>query len=312
MTVRILEATREHAPGIRRLFASIFHTELSEEEWLWKFDRNPDGWFGIVAEESGEVVGHYAGTGLKVRLDGQESLVYAVGDVATAPRIRGFGNRVFREMTGAFYEVIDARGTPFCFGFPGERHLPISHRVIGTRTLFPIREIRVPIASIPPPSEGASVADFVSEEFDAFWERFRERIPEGAVRDRARANWRFHARPARYYRMVWISKGGRIDSWAALSVAGDRALVADHLFAQGASADVPEILRAAAQEGGRLGARELVLWETPGGPGREAIARLSDARSDAGFSMAARALDETALRRFEARLHLTPALYDLV
>src|SRR5215813_3804651 len=41
---RIREATLEDVPGIRELFARAYGAELPEEEWRWKFERNPDGW----------------------------------------------------------------------------------------------------------------------------------------------------------------------------------------------------------------------------------------------------------------------------
>src|SRR5207302_10543820 len=139
------------------------------------------------------------------------------------------GRDVFQDMKDAFYEDVDGRGVPFCFGFPGTRHLAISNRLVGTRTLFPIREVRASIASIPPSASSWEAGDFVGEEFDALWAAAAARIPEGPVRDRARVNWRFHARPDRYYRMVWTlgASGGGWSGWAALSVSGTRALVAE-------------------------------------------------------------------------------------
>ena len=46
----VREATPADAPGIRRLFARVFEKEMTAQEWSWKFERNPDGWFGVVAE----------------------------------------------------------------------------------------------------------------------------------------------------------------------------------------------------------------------------------------------------------------------
>ena len=61
-----------------------------------------------------------------------------------------------------------------------------------------------------------------------------------------------------------------------------------------------------------LGARRLVFWETPAGPGRRAIEALPGERAAAGFPMIVRVFDEDAVRRFAQRLHLVPSLYDLV
>ena len=311
MTARIREATAEDAPGIRRLFARTFGTELPEEEWLWKFARNPDGWYAVVAEEDGEIVGNYAGWGMRFLLEGEETLLYSVGDVATDPRARGLGRGVYRAMAEAFYESIGARGIPFCFGFPNARALAISHRLVGSRTLFPIREVFVPLESFPPPPADATSGEIVSEAFDLLWDAARGGISHGAVRDRARVNWRFHARPTRYYRMVSVGAGGAMRSWAALSVVGERALVADYLDAD-AGRGLPALFAAAAAEAARWQARHLVFWDTPGGPGRAAIAALPSERREAGFPLIVRTFDAEAARRFSQRLHLVPALYDLV
>jgi predicted N-acetyltransferase YhbS len=314
MGFEIREATAQDAPGIRRLFERVFGAPLSAEEWEWKFERNPDGWLGTVALLGGEIVGNYAGWAMRFRLDGEERLVYSVGDVATDPGVRAIGARrgVYRSMADAFYETVAARGVPFCFGFPNARALEISNRLVGTRTLFPIRERHVSCESFLPAPPDAGAGDFVSDSFDPFWAGASSLLPHAAVRDRLRANWRFHARPTRYYRMVWRESGGRLHGWAALSVAGEQALVADFLSECADGSDLPPLFAAAAQEARRLGARRLVFWETPGGPGAGVIARLDGERREAGFSFVVRAFDDAVAERFSRRAHLTPALYDVI
>lgn len=308
--VTIREATSDDAPGIRRLFARTFGTELSAEEWRWKFQDDPDGWYGVVAERAGEIVGNYAGWGMRFRLDGNDALLYSVGDVATDPGVRGLGRGVYRSMAAAFYETIGERGVPFCFGFPNARALAISHRLVGSRTLFPVREIHAPLDTFPPPPSDAYACDSVGEEFDALWEKAKKAIPTGAVRDRRRVNWRFHARPTRYYRMAGV--GHPLRAWAALSVVGERALVADHLVAEPSAACLAELFAAAAAEARRMEARQLVFWETPGGPAAAFLASLRGERREAGFPIIVRSFDDEAVRRFSSTVHLAPSLYDLV
>lgn len=279
----------------------------------------------MVAVRDGRIVGNYAGWGMRFRLDGDERLLYSVGDVATDPAVRGLGRGVYRDMARAFYEAVGARGVPFCFGFPNARALAISHRLVGSRTLFPIREVAVPVEAFPAAPAGAFAGDAAGPDLEALWERARRAIGQGAVRDRLRVNWRFHARPTRYYRMVWIGAlngapsgasepGPSVRGWAVLSVVGDRALVADFL-AEGESdwsGVLPDLFAAAAHEARRLGARRLVFWETPGGPAARAIAALPGERTDAGFPIIVRPLDESAVSRFQKHVHLVPSLYDLV
>ena len=310
----IREATAADAPGIRRLFARVFEKEMTPQEWSWKFERNPDGWFGVIAEAAGEIVGNYTGWGMRFLLDGGERLVYAVGDVATDPAVRVLGKRsAFREMTDAFYaEVEGRRGVPFCFGFPGGRHVRISQRVVGTRTLFPIVEKRVSLAAFPAPPADAASGDFVDEGFDPLWADVAGRAGGArAVRDRARVNWRFHARPDRWYRMVWREGPHGLLGWAALSVLGENALVADHLGRAPDGSDLPALFAAAAAEAGRLGASRLVFWRTPG-PAGSVIESLPGESAPAGFGLDARTADARAGRLFAGSAHLVPSLYDVV
>jgi hypothetical protein len=305
-------ASEADAPGIRSLFCRVFEKEMPAEEWDWKYKRNPDGWLGTVAVMDGEIVGSYSGCGMKFLLGDSERLAYAIGDVATHPKARQLGRKgVFREMTELFYAEVGRRGLPFCFGFPSDRHLAISHRFAGTESLRPIVEKRVPCESFPAPAPGFAFGDSVGDSFEALWRTARKSLPAAAVRDRLRANWRFHARPTRYYRMLWRESGGAVASWAVLSVVGENAIVGDYLGLAAGGGDLPELFAAAAAEAARLGARRLVFWETPGGPGAPAIAALPGESAPAGFALVARVFDAQAARLF-ASGHLTPALYDVV
>jgi hypothetical protein len=310
---QIRAATPEDAPGVRRLFERVFGTALSEEQWRWKFERDPDGWRAVVGVVGGEIVGNYAGWGARFLLDREPRLLFSVGDVATDPAVRALGGRrgIYRAMTEAFYETIP-RGVPFCYGFPNSRAERVSERIVGSRTLFPIRLVTSPVESFPAPPSDMEAGDFVDESFDPLWEASARVLTHAAVRDRARVNWRFHARPDRYYRMVWRRRGAALSAWAALSVSGETATVADFLGLEEDGADLPPLFAAAAAEARRLGARRLVFWCTPGGPGRAAIDGIPGERLEAGFPMIVRVFDEEAVERFARHAHLVPSLYDLV
>jgi hypothetical protein len=306
-------ASEADAPGIRALFARVFSKELPAEEWEWKYARNPDGWLGVVALADGRIVGNYSGCGTLFRLGGSERLAYAIGDVATDPAVRQLGGRrgVFAEMTAAFYAEVERRGLPFCFGFPNDRALAVSHRFAGTESLRPVVERRVPCAAFEEPPAGFSAGDAAPETFDALWVAASRTLPAAAVRDRGRVNWRFHARPTRYYRMVWREVSGAMTCWAALSVLGEEAVVAEYLGAAADGSDLPILFAGAAAEAARLGALRLVFWETEGGPGAAAVRALAGLSAPAGFTLIARVFDREAIGRFSAG-HLPPALYDVV
>lgn len=313
MSFEIRAATPADAEGIRRLSERVFGQPVSEEEWRWKFERNPDGWRGVVGVRDGRIVGNYAGWGMRFLLDGEPRQLYSVGDVATDPAARGLGGRrsVFRAMAEAFFDGV-ADSVPFCFGFPGARHRLVSERIVGSRTLFPVWLREVELAALGPPPPDMGTGDFPPESFDRLWETARGQLSHAAVRDRARVNWRFHGRPNRYYRMVWRGGKDALTGWAALSVAGETATVVDFLGREKDGGDLRALFACAGAEARRLGARRLVFWSTPGGPGRAVIEGLPGARIDAGFPMIARVFDEAAASRFAQRLHLVPSLYDLV
>jgi hypothetical protein len=314
VSFEIREATAQDAPEIRRLLARVFGLELPVEEWQWKFVLDPDGWFGIVAVLDGQIVGNYAGWAMRFLSRGEERLLYSVGDVATDPGVRFLGGRrgVYRSMAGAFYEAVGSRGVPFCFGFPNARALEVSHRIVGSRTLFRVWERRVPCEAFPAPPPDSGSGDSLSETFDPLWTAASRFLTEAAVRDRERANWRFHARPTRYYRMVWRETAEEMQGWAVLSVVGENALVADYLGQRPDGSDLPPLFAAAAAEAARMGARRLVFWETPGGPGSRVIARLDGERREAGFPLIVRTFDEEAANEFARSVHLVPALYDVI
>ena len=311
---RVREATAADARGVRKLFRRVFGRELTDDEWSWKFEKNPDGWYGVVALVGEEIVGNYAGWGSQMILDGSPALCYSVGDVATDPSVRGMGGRrgIYRSMTEAFYEEVRSRGVPFCYGFPNPRALEISNAIAGTRTLFPIREVHVACSSFSAPPPDARAGDFVGESYDTLWAAALRVATHTPVRDRARANWRFHARPARWYRMVWREDADETRGWAVLSVAGETALVADFLGRERNGSDLPALFSAAAAEAARLGASRLVFWEPRGGPAAELLRSLPGERRDTGFPFVARSFDDAATDGFARNAHLVPSLYDLV
>jgi len=311
---RIREATLEDVPGIRELFARAYGAELPEEEWRWKFERNPDGWYGIVAESEGKIVGNFAGWPMSLTVSGRPRLVFSAGDVATDPSARGLSKarNIYGDMAQTFYEKVRERGVPFTFGFPHARAQAISNRLGGTHDFLPVREVQVACETFPSPQADAGYGDFVGEDFDALWISAERHLPNAPVRDSLRTNWRFHARPTRYYRMVWLGSPGRLEAWAALSVVGEKGIVADYLGREADGRDLPGLFSAAAAEARRLGARNLAFWKTPGGPGRRWIDGLPGETHDAGFFFIGRVFEPAAAREFLEHGQFVPSIYDVV
>lgn len=312
---RVRQATEGDAAGIRALFALAYGADWPAEEWAWKFLRNPDGWYGVVAEsEEGQIVGNFSGWPMRFLVEGQGRVVYSAGDVATSPAARGLGKgrNVYGDMATAFYDAVRALGAPFTFGFPHPRAHEISRRLGQTRDFFPVRELLVDCRALPPAPAGVETSDHVGESFDALWKAASRHLRNGPVRDRARTNWRFHARPNRYYRLVRLTGGAGDLAFAALSVVGEEALVADYFGRDQDGGDLPPLFSACAEEARRLGARRLKFWKTPGAPARRVLEALGGEQRDAGFWIVGRVFDEGAARAFLERGRFVPSIYDVV
>jgi hypothetical protein len=312
---QIRAATQADSPGIRALFARAYRAQWPEDEWEWKFLRNPDGWFGIVAEsDEGRIVGNFSGWPMQWRLGGDARRVYSAGDVATAPEARALGKKhnIYSDMATAFYDAVRSEGVPFTIGFPHPRAHEISRRLGRTRDYFPIREVRVPCAAFAPPPSCVETSDFVTESFDPLWAEAAKNLVAAPTRDRSRVNWRFHARPARYYRMVRLVSGSEDLAWAVLSVVGEEAIVADFLGREGDGRDLLALFSAAAAEAARLGANRLRFWKSPDRPARQLIEALGGEERDAGFWIVGRVFDEEPTRFFLRSGHLVPSLWDVV
>lgn len=320
MSFSVRTASVSDSAGIRELFGKVFPRAMSEEEWRWKYPSNPDGWISVVAERDGKIVGHYGGWLMGAWIGGRPTTIVSLGDVATDPAARHLGGRrnVFRSIAQAMFEVLESRGVPFGFGFPSPRAYEIGRRLLGYRAHFGIREVWLDV-SAPGRSSGlAAASDSVGAGFDALWSRARTWVDAAClVRDRARANWRYHARPDRYYRMVTIPGEAGDRAWGALSAVGETALVVDYLL-EGPDPGLAEtFLGDLGAEARAMGCRNLVFWQPPGGAAWGTMQAAIDRRAwprqlrDAGFSfVTAVVFDEETLQAFVRDAHLAAGVYD--
>ncbi len=313
-------ASVSDSAGIRELFGLVFPRAMSEEEWRWKYPSNPDGWISVVAEWNERIVGHYGGWLMGAWIGGRPTTIVSLGDVATDPAVRHLGGRrnVFRTIAEAMFEALKNRGIPFGFGFPNSRAYEIGRRLLGYRSHFPIREVGLDI-SAPGESSGVAVAsDSVGPGFDALWARARTSVDAAClVRDRARANWRYHARPDRYYRMITIPGESGDCAWGVLSAVGETALVMDYLLERPDPGLAGALLGDLGAEARAMGCRNLVFWQPPGGAAGNAMETAIGRREwprqvrDAGFSfVTAVVFDEETLQTFVHHAYLAAGVYD--
>jgi len=313
MSFLVRRAVAADSTPIRDLFTRTFGRVMTPQEWSWKYPDNPDGWIAFVAEVDGRIVGHYGGWPIRTIIGGGEALIFAIGDVATDRSVRHLGGRhnVFRSMADAMFGHLRADGAPFAFGFPNPRALAAGERMLGYRPEFPVREVVYEIGA--PPQGKGTASESLGEGYDDLWRRVVDSLETGVVRDRRRMNWRYHARPDRYYRFVALS-GSRPGPVACgvLSVVGEEALVTDAVAESGDTALA--LADALESEAAAMGARRLVFWETSAGP-LAAIAGPSRSRPggavrEAGFSFVTVTFDAGRTADFVRKAAVTAGIYD--
>jgi Acetyltransferase (GNAT) domain len=315
---QIRTATAADAPGVRRIFAAAFGRELTAEEWEWKYPRNPDGWISVVAEAEGRIVGHYGGWPMRAIIGGRERTIMSLGDVITEKSVRALGGRrnVFRSMAERMFAILRERDIPFGFGFPNPRAFVVGERLLGYRAHFPVREIVFDLPPALPRASDAVASEWVDTSFDGLWERARGLLRCGLVRDRQRMNWRYHARPDRYYRFVTVRDSDGDLALGVLSLAGDSALVVDALLGDPSPATSRRLFHALSGEAAAMGARRLVFWETPGGPlaalaGRHRRSDFHGVVRDAGYAFVTAVVhEEDAIASFVEDAQISAGIYD--
>jgi len=124
MSFETVRYTPEQRAALVALLARVGTTQLSDEEFVWWFDRNPAG-EGIVslALDGGEVVGVAAMSTFRMVLDGSEARIAIPVNVATDPRYRGQG--VFSTLELENEAAAAAAGSAVTVTFPNGASHPI-------------------------------------------------------------------------------------------------------------------------------------------------------------------------------------------
>jgi hypothetical protein len=225
-------------PGLDALFRARFGHPLSAAAWRWKYQALPGEARSLVAVDgAGTVVAHGGALRLAARWRGGEGGIWQLADFAgtgSAAGVRtgnGIGSSVGvgsgtgsssglrpplvalgRELLAGLPAAGDA---PWIFGFPSERHFRLGERVFGYLPLSVVEPLAGPLPGLPP-GDGGQVesGDSCGDWAAAAWE---DCAVLGVRRSAAFLNWRYWARPERYYRFYRLWSGG---SGSAATAAG--------------------------------------------------------------------------------------------
>ena len=226
MTVSFRPTTPEDLPALAEFFAGRFGRAWTPEEWTWKYLTLPGESRSLLAVgEDGEILAHAGALCLTCRLqDRKDAGIWQLVDFAGTPRRRGLRPPLV-ELGGELLAGLPREGdAPWIFGFPSERHFRLGERVFGYRPLTVVEELGGPLPEGRAPA-GVEIAigDSCGPWAEAIWEACGV---AGVRRSAAFLNWRYYARPHRYYRFYRMISGGT-EGLAVFAFVGDEAWAAE-------------------------------------------------------------------------------------
>ena len=257
-------------PALSAFYADRFGQELTLEAWQWKYRAIPGEARSFVAieEEEGRVLAHAGALCLPARWRSALVGIWQLVDFAGLPSGRGLRPALV-DLGDALLADLPREGeAPWIFGFPSQRHFRLGERVFGYRPLATVDELEgaLPEAAVPAGVEIAS-GDSCAAWAEAAWERCGVC---GIRRSVAFLNWRYYARPARYYRFYRL-RSGETDGLAVFAFVHDEAWAAE-LWLPSAEDWLPSLLAVAADLRAS-GLRRWRFWPPPAGDSGEGVGR---------------------------------------
>jgi len=281
--IELRATAHEDLPALSALFAAGFGHPLAPEEWAWKYRQLPgEGHSAVAVDEGGRVQAHAGVIGLPARFEGGQGLLWQLTDFVGDPR--GTGLRpplvaLSRWLLGGLPRPGDA---PWNYGFPSSRHMRLGEHLLGYGPLRTFRERvgETAAAAGPLPADlDLRVDDHWSDppaaddpgSGDGAETLWRASVAHGIRRDAAFLNWRYHARPGRYYRFYRISMGVRsggpgIEGLAVFAFLGTEARAAELWLppAAGPEGGLERALPAIAADLLASGINRWSFWPPPG------------------------------------------------
>ena len=216
--------------GLSTLFEARFGHPISAEEWTWKYQHLPGISRSLVAVDgAGTVLAHAGLVRLPARWGGGLGGLWQLVDFAGRAGAAGGGLRpplleVGRQLLSDLPVPPDV---PWMFGFPNVRHFRLGARVFGYRHHSSLAQLAGPLPD--PPAEAAAgcrleTGDSCGDWAAAIWERCAVR---GIDRSVAFLNWRYWARPRRYYRFYRLWNEAGAEGLAVFAFVGQEAWAAE-------------------------------------------------------------------------------------
>jgi hypothetical protein len=227
--VTLLRPTEEgDLPELSRLFALRFGHALAAEEWEWKYRRLPgEARSAVALDGQGRLVAHAGALKLPARWRGGEGGIWQLADFVGTPG-RGLAPPLVELGRWLLGDLPGPGDAPWIFGFPSARHFRLGERAFGYLPLPAVRERAGDLAHVPVEREAGrrlpiEASDHCGPWAEVVWEACGVC---GVRRTPAFLNWRYHARPGRYYRFYRLGPEGR-EGLAVFAFVGREARAAE-------------------------------------------------------------------------------------
>jgi hypothetical protein len=209
-------------PALAAFFTERFGHPMTLEEWVWKYASLPGEARSFIATDPASpasLLAHAGALCLPARWQDRTAGVWQLVDWAGTTRRRGLRPPLIELGRRLLADLPRADDAPFLFGFPSERHFRLGERAFGYRPLAEVTELGGPLptaaAELPAVEAGDSCGDWAA----AAWEACGT---AGVRRSAAFLNWRYYARPGRYYRFYRLASRGA-EGLAVFAFVGEEA-----------------------------------------------------------------------------------------
>lgn len=253
--IEVRAPREEDRAALDALYHEAFGYVPPEGFWQWKFGALPGLARQRVAVHAGGVVAHAGAIALPAAWSGGEAPVWQLVDFMGRTSGRGLRSALVAAGEALLAELPRPGDVPWIFGFPSPRHFRLGERTFGYR---PLREIPVWEGALPEVvgAAGVEVAETADAGLEGIWRRCGV---QGVRRSAEFLNWRYYARPGRYYRVYRLAgRGG--EGFCVFGYHETTASAAE-LWCP-SEADLPELLRAVVADLRGLGMTRWRFWET--------------------------------------------------
>jgi hypothetical protein len=192
-------------PALSALYSERFGRALSQQEWAWKYHAVPGESRSWVAVAGDAVLAHAGALATAGRWRAGEGPTWQLTDWLAAQRSPSLRPPLVELGKQLLKDLPRAGDTPFLYGFPSERHFRLGARVFGYLPLDEVATLHGALPQVEPRGEVTIESlDVAPQDSAASWERAHVL---GVRRTTDFLNWRYHARPERYYRFYSVVSG---------------------------------------------------------------------------------------------------------